>query len=526
MIRPSFAARIPMLAALLLGAAPAGAQCPASPLLLAVSPTPLTTGLAVGTDFTTPRGFVGSGTLLKAFDPLTGAWLWTTVMSGEVLDDPLPVKLDGGLEVVLVALSGCRLACVNAADGSLRWDDYLGIGIKGVSEALGGAPAVQLRALSDSSFRANVPADLVFATTRYTPSSSNRVYALYAKDGSSRWTFSAGGTHEMEAAYSGPVVDLAHDLVYVGTDRTNVLHNSLWAFRSIDGGHAWQVPAGRITQRPLLAGGRLYTAGADAVLRATDPYGAPGSPIWSLAIADAPVDDPVLVSDSGSPLVSLACAGDALHTVIDEGTFSAELPTVSGVTSSPRYLSSAGRFFTRITGGAVQEYDAAVLTTFGYPALLCGDPASHLTLYHLPTSPDWQLAVTGSVGSTGFVTELCVPWGPNVAPGGCTASVVTPGSEAIPHGVSLAPPSPNPTSSGTRLVFTTSEPCRATVLVTDLQGRRVARLVEGAEASGERSLVWDGHDEAGRALPSGLYTVRLLADGVGTSLARTVLVMR
>jgi len=65
------------------------------------------------------------------------------------------------------------------------------------------------------------------------------------------------------------------------------------------------------------------------------------------------------------------------------------------------------------------------------------------------------------------------------------------------------------------------------VLVSDVQGRRVRRLVESEASTGGRSLVWDGRDDAGRHVPSGLYTARLVLNGRASVRAvRSVLVTR
>jgi outer membrane protein assembly factor BamB len=517
--------------ALLLDAAPARGDfplCYPAPLGAVTSALPLTTGLVVSTDLATPIGFIGSGNLLEAYDPVRNVWLWSTAMSGTIIGDPLAAKLEIGLVVVLVPLSGCQIACVRASDGFVMWVKDLRTGTPDPGDALAGTPAIQLRALSDSTFRANVPNDLVFAATRYVSTSLNRVYALNAKDGSTRWVFNLAGTRNMDAASAGPVVDAARNVVYVGTDQSSPIQNSLWALSSMDGTRAWPafgVTAGRITQRPLLAGGRLYTTGADNVLRATDCAAAPGTLIWSLALASDPVGAPTLAPDVGTTvLIAMACDGDVMRSVVDEGTFAAETTPLTGVASSPVFLPGAGRFFARVPSGDVQEYDTATHVTFGFPATLCGDPAAHLALCHFAAeAAPWRLAVAGGVGPSGYLTQLCVPWDYSLAPGGCTVSVPAADFHAE---ATLAPPNPNPMATRARFAFSTARSCRVTVLVSDVQGRRVRSLAEDAAAAGGRSLVWDGRDEAGRRAPSGLYTARLMVDGVATRIMRTVLLLR
>ncbi|MBM3315058.1 hypothetical protein FJY71_04350, partial [candidate division WOR-3 bacterium] len=44
-------------------------------------------------------------------------------------------------------------------------------------------------------------------------------------------------------------------------------------------------------------------------------------------------------------------------------------------------------------------------------------------------------------------------------------------------------------------------------------GREVRCLVNGAVPAGVRTLVYDGRDNRGRALPAGVYLLRLDAEG-------------
>ncbi|MBK7048522.1 MAG: hypothetical protein IPH48_18910 [bacterium] len=69
--------------------------------------------------------------------------------------------------------------------------------------------------------------------------------------------------------------------------------------------------------------------------------------------------------------------------------------------------------------------------------------------------------------------------------------------------------SPNPFNPRTTIAFTLPQAGDTMLAVYDLAGRRVATLVEAPLPAGPISLEWDGRDDAGRALPSGVYLVRL-----------------
>jgi flagellar hook assembly protein FlgD len=53
--------------------------------------------------------------------------------------------------------------------------------------------------------------------------------------------------------------------------------------------------------------------------------------------------------------------------------------------------------------------------------------------------------------------------------------------------------------------------------VHDVTGRRVRRLLDEQRSAGAQSLRWDGRDDDGRALGSGLYLARLRAAGTTAS---------
>ena len=61
------------------------------------------------------------------------------------------------------------------------------------------------------------------------------------------------------------------------------------------------------------------------------------------------------------------------------------------------------------------------------------------------------------------------------------------------------------------------------LVVRDVQGRRVRRLMEGWAAAGSRVVTWDGRDDAGGRLPAGIYLATLEVAGQVTSRRVTLL---
>jgi hypothetical protein len=89
-----------------------------------------------------------------------------------------------------------------------------------------------------------------------------------------------------------------------------------------------------------------------------------------------------------------------------------------------------------------------------------------------------------------------------------------PESPAHPAIFALQQNRPNPCSSGgTSIGFSLARSGTARLLVFDVQGRTVRRLVDGTCPAGFQSVVWDGTDDRGTTVPSGIYLYRLEADG-------------
>jgi len=70
---------------------------------------------------------------------------------------------------------------------------------------------------------------------------------------------------------------------------------------------------------------------------------------------------------------------------------------------------------------------------------------------------------------------------------------------------------PNPFNPTTTIAFSLATPGRAQVSVYNMKGQIVRHLADRDFGSGNHSLVWDGRDDNGRSVPSGIYFYRMAA---------------
>ncbi|MEF8866386.1 MAG: T9SS type A sorting domain-containing protein [Salinibacter sp.] len=135
-----------------------------------------------------------------------------------------------------------------------------------------------------------------------------------------------------------------------------------------------------------------------------------------------------------------------------------------------------------------------------------------------PTSVDFTLEATQST-ATYFLeaTDACDDPEPNT-------TTFDPTYELGP-GVSqptLAGNAPNPFGERTTVEFALPEQARVTVAVYDMMGRKVATLVDGVKGVGTHTLRWNGESDRGQALSSGVYLLRMRADGQSETRRMTI----
>ena len=119
-----------------------------------------------------------------------------------------------------------------------------------------------------------------------------------------------------------------------------------------------------------------------------------------------------------------------------------------------------------------------------------------------------QTAVGQSEGSSYLETGgfwSWETWGPAVG----VEQEEDPG--VVPEIFRLSQNYPNPFNPRTHIVYQLPRAGQVALVVYNVQGQAVCRLVDEQQGAGEHEVVWDGVDGAGRPVASGIYFYQLVA---------------
>jgi len=167
-------------------------------------------------------------------------------------------------------------------------------------------------------------------------------------------------------------------------------------------------------------------------------------------------------------------------------------------------------------------------TSFACP--LVAGVAALLVKAHPSTPPMQIVAAMKATASQASRPDNLMGWGVVNAP---AAHRVLAGIDTIPsptpESYVLQQNYPNPFNPGTRIAY--SLPARSTVTLTvfDVVGREVRTLASGEAAAGTYTVQWDGRDNRGVPVATGVYVCRLTAvgaNGVQSTLSSKMLLLR
>ncbi len=152
--------------------------------------------------------------------------------------------------------------------------------------------------------------------------------------------------------------------------------------------------------------------------------------------------------------------------------------------------------------------DYAVSDTFdAYEVYEEADSAD--VAFTLPSFSDWYAVISNE---THMVNTLLVR---GTAELYCRTSTGIAGTrEEAPVRTTLLGNHPNPFNPRTTISFALASPGRVELSVLDASGRRVASLFGGELAAGEHHVRWDGRNDRGEGVGTGVYFCRLEAGGI------------
>ena len=92
-----------------------------------------------------------------------------------------------------------------------------------------------------------------------------------------------------------------------------------------------------------------------------------------------------------------------------------------------------------------------------------------------------------------------------------TYKIVGSEEESLKDNLTISPYCANPFKDHVLINYTLPKPCGLTITVYNHCGQVVKTLVHGEAQEGRYTVIWDGRDERGKVVSSGVYFVRVKA---------------
>jgi hypothetical protein len=129
----------------------------------------------------------------------------------------------------------------------------------------------------------------------------------------------------------------------------------------------------------------------------------------------------------------------------------------------------------------------------------------------------WYLTIADAGnGDVGTIEDFCL-----IITYGLTATDVADGS--VPRKFELHPNRPNPFNPTTTISFDVPKASHVRLDVYNTSGRLIRTLVDEKMQAGSRQILWDGTNESGHTVSSGLYFYKIEADGFSETRKMTLI---
>ncbi len=214
------------------------------------------------------------------------------------------------------------------------------------------------------------------------------------------------------------------------------------------------------------------------------------------------------------------------------------LPTAGKYASGTAVLltatADAGHHFVDYTGDAVALTDTVTVIMSGDKTVTAGFAPDLVTLtlaaangsvtaVPLPTDGRYAFGTAVLLTATPDSGYHFVDYRGDAVAATDTVTVVMSGDKTVtadffatagvvggaPQVTLLMPARPNPSRRSATLVFSVARGGRVELAIYSVNGRQVRALVDGPREPGEYRTTWDGRDDGGNPMPSGVYFARL-----------------
>lgn len=475
--------------------------------------------------------------------PQDNTILWTASITGTIHEFPTPVVVDG-LVYYPQNIDGDTLFALDAATGDIEWM-YTGTGstddavtVKDGRLYTASDSIWCLDALTGERIWAFGGADESGSTPVVT---DNRVYCGSLTEGYSSIIFcldSSDGTVLWEKEVSGSTMSCMtywNNILFIPTYGNLSVPGKLYALDADDGSTIWEKNAssclGYWDSSPTVVDGAIYIGDADGYIVAMETYS--GEKIWEYYLAGGgPSYDGITATPAyayGSIYVgtefhcfaSLFSDDGALNWQVD-GTIHGSPAVADGMVFFGENIPFTGSVsviaLSCSSGDTVWTYETTADCFHGSPSITDG-------ILYIPVE-DGNLYAFGSGLKYTYLNDLYAQVGSNELivtsyDGGAAVAADTISFTVTGTGINLdashllnLSASPNPFVSTASVSFNLSEPGHTSVDIFDLAGRCVTSLIRTELASGSHSIQWDGRDDSGEVISSGLYLCRIQSGGV------------
>ncbi len=232
---------------------------------------------------------------------------------------------------------------------------------------------------------------------------------------------------------------------------------------------------------------------------------------------------------TGQNIAESSSAGVLLTNYLEVG-FSGQYnpPILKGVDGDP----VGGGLLVRTSGGATNQNSKDVLTVGNTPVVSFNygpSGTNGIAGIRVENAQDgWKAVFLGfglegvenTQGIRDMVIENSLTW--LGTPTGIGSE--QPLSQTVPHNFQLLQNYPNPFNPTTTIRFTLPVASPVKITIYNTLGEQVRTLVNGKYRAGRHEVVWDGRDDGGNAVSSGIYLYRLSVPGKYRAVKKLLLV--